>query len=192
MNHSTSIVSLSVLCLLSACSKSTTSESAPEAQATTQASAAVADAVAKALPPEVAQAVEQAKAGGAAAVKGDPVDVCALLATEEVEAIIGKLSEPPKPGTPTGSLLGECLWQSTAKGYNMVTVSARPAGEYQATVDAATKRDAGKPIVGLGAQAVNTRAGLMIKLADKPYFLTVLGPTLSDAQKETVARKLKL
>ena len=192
MNHSSSVIYVSFLCLMSACSKSSASEGSPEAQAAAQASAAVAEAVAKNLPPEVAQAAEKAKAAGATAVNGAPVDVCALLETEDAESTIGKLSEPPKPGTPTGSLLGECTWQSTAKGFSMITVSARPAAEYQSTVDYAAKGSPKKPIAGLGAEAANTRFGLMIRLADKPYFLTLLGPTLSDAQKEAVARKLSL
>ncbi len=192
MNHSSSVVYVSFLCLLSACSKSTASESTPEAQVAAQASAAVAEAVAKNLPPEVAQAAEKAQAAGTMAVNGQPVDVCALLTTEDAEAAIGKLSEPPKSGTATGSLLGECTWQSTAKGFSMVTLSARPAAEYQSTVDYAAKGTPAKPIAGLGAEAANTRFGLMIRLADKPYFLTLLGPTISDAQKEALARKIKL
>jgi hypothetical protein len=191
MKHFSSVLVVSVTFLASACSKSTSSEGSPEAQAAAQASAAIADAVAKNLPPEVAQAVEGAKSAGGAPVNGAPVDVCALLDQADAEAVLGKLSEPPKPGTPTGSLLGECTWQSTSKGFSMLTISARPAAEFKDTLDLATKSAPGKAIAGLGAEASQTRMGLMIKLADKPYFLTLLG-TPKDPEKEAIARKLKL
>ncbi len=181
---------------LSACSKEsasggTSGESAAkvEQDAATQ----VGDAVAQALPADVAKAAEQAKANPPGAPNGDPVDVCALVDTKDIEALVGPLMQGPTPMKPQGSLLGGCDWMS--KSITMVSVSARPATEYKDTVAYASKKEPAKPVAGLGSEAASTSAGLFVLPGNKPYFFQVLAMPKGKSDPElaaNIARKIML
>lgn len=102
-------------------------------------------------------------------VRGEAVDVCATISTEDIEATIGKLKGDPMPTGAQGSLLGMCNWMTEA---GMASVSARTANEYDATVGA--YKEGSTEVAGIGDKAVMTKYGIMIKVADKPHMLQVM------------------
>jgi Protein of unknown function (DUF3558) len=114
-------------------------------------------------------------------LNGEPVDTCALLTKDQIKAVIGAdAADPKKYMEPAGSLLGECSWMA---GNYMIQVHARPAGEFEGSVETMkTKKD----IAGVGEKAVLTEAGMLVKIAGKPYFLQVLaaGDAKTDEEKE--------
>lgn len=185
---------------LNACSKSEPSGgSAPADDATTtieqKAKEEVAAAVTNNLPADVADVAEAAAKAGTAptGLNGQPVDVCAMLPKEDAEAVLGPLLMGPKSGKPQGSLLGECTFMS--KKNVVAMVSARPAGEFADTVKLSSKNAPAKAVAALGSEASSTQYGLMIKLADKPYFITVLAGPMGKMDHDTslaVGKKLKL
>lgn len=128
---------------------------------------------------------------GAAAPTPPPakaaVDVCSFATKEQIEGAIGKLSGEPKASTPQGSLLGGCEYET--EDMTSVLAHARPAGEYDGTVDAS---GALGDVAGLGEKTTNTRAGLLIKVAGKSYFLHVFaaGAKGMDADKALAAAKV--
>lgn len=154
-------------------------------------------------PSSPAPAPAQAPAAAQEAVKAAPaapmplnaasVDTCALIARADVEAVVGPLAQDPKADQPQGSLLGGCDFMTA--DYTSVSVSARPAREFDATVKYAGEKAALQPVAGLGEKAFQTRYGLMIQPAGKPYFLTVVvlsGGAMNAALSLDIARKLKL
>ncbi len=112
------------------------------------------------------------------------VDVCSFASRDLVEGVVGKLSEDPKPTPPQGSLLGGCDYSFEG---GMLSISARPASEYDATV----KAYAGADVAGVGEKAhASEKAGLFVQPAGKQYFLHILGggAGIDDAKKLEVAK----
>lgn len=139
--------------------------------------------------PAAATATAPAASDAATAPAGtgnSAVDTCALLDAAVVEAVAGKLLREPTAGTPQGSLLGECNYLSD-KG--VVMLSARPAAEYRATVDAYSRKGGGKPAPGFTGEASLTSMGLMIQPPGKAYFLIVY-PLFGGAFDEAAALEL--
>ncbi len=145
-------------------------ESGNSSSATTETKPAdpkVAEGSAAAPKPADMTAQGSGSAGAAAMpMNGEPVDVCAILTKDQVEKATGaKVVGEPTKDAPQGSLLGGCMW-TTDKG--AVSVSARPASEYDATAASGTD------VPGVGAGAKMTKSGLLMKLEGKPYFLHVM------------------
>lgn len=118
--------------------------------------------------------------------RGEAVDVCAKISTEEIESTVGKLKGDPMPTAAQGSLLGMCNWMTEA---GMASVSARPANEYDATVGAYS--EGSTEVAGVGEKAVFTKYGIFIKLADKPHMLQVMvtaGGKPDQAKSEALAK----
>ena len=65
---------------------------------------------------------------------GEPVDACAILTREEAEQITGTEVDDPTSSQPMGSLLGDCTYYANDFSSG-IALSARPAAEYQSTVD---------------------------------------------------------
>ena len=103
----------------------------------------------------------------AAAAHAAPVDVCALLPQAEAQSVVGKIRNVTTM-KPQASLLGECTFDG-ANG--TLSMAARPAGEYEATVKEAAPAEA---VQGLAGKAVKTRFGLLYQPAGKSYFLQVI------------------
>lgn len=176
---------------LAACSKGASNDGSGDAPAAAQALPDQAkEAVANALPEEVAKAAEQAAASPPGAPNGEPVDVCKMLETSEVEALVGPLLEGPKAGQAQGSLLGECSWMS--KSMVLISISARPAAEYKQTLEYATKKAPAQPVTVPGAEAARTSLGLFVQPSGKPYFLQVIAGNAKDPEVGAkLASKLK-
>ena len=105
--------------------------------------------------------------GGDAAAEG--VDTCALLSEEEAAEIIGELVGEAEVDEPQGSLLGGCNYTS-ADG-NSLSVSARPASEYEGTVEIAEDAED----VDAGEEAIySPSVGVLMKLSGQDYFVQVL------------------
>src|SRR3954465_8384453 len=108
----------------------------------------------------------------AAAAHAAPVDVCVMLPKADAEALLGKLVNVTSI-KPQGSLLGECTYEG-AKG--TLSVAARPAQEYDATLGAAAdKARPPSPVAGLTGKAMASKYGLLYQPTAKPYFLQVIG-----------------
>ncbi len=119
------------------------------------------------------------------------LDVCAMLPKPEAESVVGKIRNVTTM-KPQGSLLGECTFEG-ANG--TLSMAARPAGEYDATMREAY--DEGKPpepAQGLAGKAVKSKYGLLYLPAGKPYFLQVIarrGDKEDMAMAVEGAKKLK-
>ena len=99
------------------------------------------------------------------------LDVCAMLPKAEAESVVGKIKNVTTMKA-QGSLLGECTFEG-ANG--TLSMAARPAGEYEATVrEASDKTRSPEPAPGLAGKAVKTKYGLLYQPAGKPYFLQVI------------------
>jgi hypothetical protein len=119
------------------------------------------------------------------------VDVCAMLSRADVESVIGKLTEEPKASAAQGSLLGECTYTSVdVKAIPikvaLVSVSARPAGEFEGSVQAFGKSRPMTPVPGLRAKAFEGSGTILFQPVGKPYFIMVTG-----TKSLEVAKKLK-
>jgi hypothetical protein len=119
------------------------------------------------------------------------VDVCAMLSRADVESVIGKLTEEPKASAAQGSLLGECTYTSVdVKAIPikvaLVSVSARPAGEFEGSVQAFGKSRPMTPVPGLRAKAFGGSGTILFQPVGKPYFIMVTG-----TKSLEVAKKLK-
>lgn len=102
-------------------------------------------------------------------LNGDPVDVCAQMAKDKVEAIVGKVTREPQSLQPQDSLLGQCTW-SLESGFAMV--SARPASEYEGTVKYAGDT---KEVAGVGEKAAFApQTGFLVKVPGKQFLLQVI------------------
>ncbi|HUP90884.1 MAG TPA: hypothetical protein VM074_01445 [Solimonas sp.] len=177
---------------LGACSK------APEpVQAAPAAPPASAPAVDPAALPQAAQegmqvATEMAATPPPAGVNGQPVDICAMLDRAGAEKYAGALYRDPKPGEPQGSLLGQCDYIGPKA---MVMISARPASEFKATVDYASKKGDARPVDGLAGPATATSSGVMWQPDGKPYFVVVFamsGGKVNEATSIELTRSLKI
>lgn len=135
---------------------------------------------------------EPAAPAAPAAPANESVDICAKLTKADIESVVGKATAEPEATPPQGSLLGMCNWMTDA---GMASVSARPAGEYDATVRAV--KDV-KDVAGVGEKAVTSKVGVLVKLADKPFMLQVmvmstkgqLDPAKTEALAKLAAEKL--
>lgn len=142
--------------------------------------------------PPVAEAPSSNMQPPAMPVTAEPVDTCAMLSKEDAEAILGKLMQDPEAHPAQGSLLGQCNYM-TQTG-TLAMVSARPAAEFQATVDYTAKKAPYKEIPGLGEKAYDTSVGVMVQPAGEPYFVVVFaaGGGAASAKAVEIAKKLKL
>lgn len=126
------------------------------------------------VPAEVQEVAAAAQVGTLPAapsgLNGQPVDTCAMLDRATVEKVAGTLFKDPEAAKPTGSLLGQCDYIGPDA---MVMLSARPASEYQGTVDYSSKKGGAKPVEGLAGPATSTNVGLMLQPPGKDYFLVV-------------------
>jgi hypothetical protein len=108
----------------------------------------------------------------AMAAQAAPVEVCVMLPKADAEALLGKLVNVTSI-KPQGSLLGECTYEGAKAS---LSVAARPAQEYDATIGAAAdKAQPPVPVPGLAGKAMSTKYGLLYQPAGKPYFLQVIG-----------------
>jgi hypothetical protein len=122
-----------------------------------------------------------------------PVDVCKLMTTAEAGEVLGTTIDVATPDTPQGSLLGGCKYLSMR---GILTVSARPAGEFDATLR--SMRNATPVEAGAGVKAhYSDRLGLIVSQGAKPYFLHIViagtpGPNTSErflsAAKKIIAK----
>src|SRR2546423_5341425 len=106
------------------------------------------------------------------AANAAPLDVCAMLAQADAQAIVGKIKNVTTI-KPQAGLLGECTFEGTNA---TLSIAARPAQQYQETVQAAGERN--KPLEaaqGLAGKAVKSKYGLLYQPTGKPYFLQVIG-----------------
>src|SRR5690606_34226084 len=131
-------------------------------------------------------AAETAAPAAPAAPAKEPVDICGKIAKADIEAALGAVDGEPTAEPPQGSLLGACGW--TTEG-GLASVSARPAGEYDATVR--SMKD-GNDVAGIGEKTVVGKHGALVKLAGKPYTLQVMvmdtTGKLDPAKTETLAK----
>lgn len=157
-------------------------------------SPSAADAAAE-MPPAAAAALPVEAVAAPAApsgVNGTPVDTCSMLDAAAAAASVGVLFDAPVADRPQGSLLGGCKYMGDR---GILMLSARPANEYAATVDYASRNGGAKPVTDLPGTASLTTAGLMLQPADKPYFLVVyplVGGKFDDTLALQLARQLKL
>lgn len=100
------------------------------------------------------------------------VDVCALVTQAEVKEVLGGVDvDAGEPQPAAGSFLGGCNFMVLKAG-KMVSVSARPATEWSATV--ATYKDLA-PVAGVGQAAHHSgKIGMLVQPASTPYFLHLL------------------
>ena len=170
------LLSALLICSAVACKKKeepAKTESAPAAKAE---SAAPAGSAAPADP-----------AAAPAAPGQEAIDICGKIAKADVEAAVGKVTGEPEAMKAQGSMLGMCNWMTEA---GMASVSARPAGEYDATV-ASVKN--GKDVAGIGEKTNASDVGYLVKLAGKPYMLQVMVMNMQgklDAAKSEALAKL--
>lgn len=177
--NTSKLTALALLASLSACDKSPSSS--------TEATAAAPAAVAAMVPAEVANA-PAAPTG----INGTTVDTCALLDDAAAAGSVGTLIKGPEAQTAQGSLLGGCNYMGE-RGLLMIT--ARPAAEYQGTVDYAAKKGRSRPVDDLPGSASLTSSGLMLQPSGKPYFLVIyplIGGKFDDTAALALARALKL
>lgn len=121
------------------------------------------------------------------AASGTPVDTCAFVTKDQVKAVLGTDPEgEPEKNAATGSMLGGCNWRD--KDFkSMLSVQARPAGEFEATAKYAKGQ---KEVPGIGEKAYMTEAGMFVKVAGKPYFLHVMAMGADAKQDEAKATEL--
>ena len=96
---------------------------------------------------------------------GDGIDVCSFLTGAEVSEAVGSEFPDGVAAEAQGSLLGQCDYAATDvlnSPVGIVSVSARPAGEYDASVEVAN----GEPVDGFDVDANLTDAGLMLRFDD--------------------------
>jgi len=158
-----------------------------------EASAPAADPSASEETQGVLQAAQEAQKAAPRPTTAEPVDVCAMLSKEDVEAEVGPLASDPSVDSAAGSFLGGCTFV-TANGA-AINVSARPAHEYEGTVEYATRRGPAEKVADVGTEAVFTKVGLFVKYDDAPYFIQVLAaktPGVWDKELSAeLAKKLK-
>ena len=126
-------------------------------------------------------------AGGS--TNGDPVDVCALIDEAAISDALGTEYGPGTPGTPQGSLLGQCDFNPvdvTAADASFISISARPASEYDGTVEASGNPT---PLDGFSVDANQTDAGVMLRYPDfMIHVLAAGGSGLDPDAAEAAAR----
>lgn len=122
---------------------------------------------------ETMKAAEAARPATPPAPTAGPVDVCALLSRADAEAVMGPLADEPTRDQAQGSMLGGCNFASPQGA--SASISARPAREYQGTVDYATRREPGTTVEGVGTEAIFIpKTGMFVRFADQPYFVHIL------------------
>ena len=130
-----------------------------------------------------------ADAGGA--TNGEPVDTCLLIAPAEISEATGIEFDLGTGGSPQGSLLGECTFEPvefTGEGVSLVSVSARPASEYDATVAASGNAT---PLDGFSVDANATDAGVMLNYPDFMVVVLAVGADGFDNEAaEAIARAI--
>ncbi len=105
------------------------------------------------------------------AAPGDPeapVDVCELLDSAEVAALLEDDLREPSPDSPSSYSLGACSWGAENNGRDLY-VSARALDQWDSALEA---NDFGvEPIEGLGERAWRTSDdGLFVDPGDRHYF----------------------
>jgi hypothetical protein len=130
--------------------------------------------------------LDTSKPGPAAptpAAAATSVDTCSFVSKEDMEKLLGgPLAADPEKQEATGSFLGGCNF-TTAKGPSAM-VSARPAGEFDATAGG----DA-KDVPGVGEKAKMTKYGLLVLPAGKSYFMQVM---VMDGTKTDETKSIEL
>ena len=128
-------------------------------------------------------------AGGS--TNGEPVDTCTLIAPVDISEALGTEFDIGTAGTPQGSLLGECTFSPvdiTTAEVSLVSISARPASEYDGTVSAS---GGATPLHGFRVDANQTEAGVMLDYPDFMIVVLAVGANGIDADAaEAVARAL--
>ena len=128
-------------------------------------------------------------AGGS--TNGEPVDTCLLLAPADISEATGIEFDLGTAGTPQGSLLGECSFEPvefTGEGVSLVSVSARPASEYDGTVDASGNAT---PLDGFSVDANATDAGVMLNYPDFMVVVLAVGASgIDNEAAEAIARAI--
>ena len=112
-------------------------------------------------------------AGGS--TNGEPVDVCALITAADISEALGSEFGEGEPQPSQGSLLGQCDFSAadvTTAEVVLVSISARPAGEYDATVAASGNPT---PVDGFSGDANQTDAGLMLSYEDFMIHVLAVG-----------------
>jgi len=126
------------------------------------------------------------------------IDLCALLAKEDVEAVIGKLDEPPKPSVVSADH-GGCEWNAH--------LDRKIAGLVVALFDfksTAASWETGKPVEVPGVKRAATTAAtslvsggaLLLELEKPPYVVQIMvdivegGAPRANIEKELAIAKL--
>jgi hypothetical protein len=121
------------------------------------------------------------------------VDVCALLTKDEVEAVIGKLDEPPKVAMGPDDH-GDCEWNAHLDGkISGLTVTLFDPKSTAASWPTARPVDVpgAKRAVTTAATSLTSGGNLLVELANPPYVVHVMvmvvnagGTARSDVDKE--------
>ena len=112
----------------------------------------------------------------------DVIDACALVSTDELEAMTGTAFAPPTATDPTGSRSSACdhhpvdVANATVQ---LVSVSVRPASEYDSTVEIAGTPT---PVDGFSVEAAATDSGLMLRYDE--HMIVVIAITTTGDQRE--------
>jgi hypothetical protein len=127
-------------------------------------------------------------AGG---TSGDAVDVCSLIAPVDISEALGTEFDIGTAGQPQGALLGQCDFSPvdiTTAEVSLVSISARPANEYEGTVEVSGNAT---PLDGFSVDANQTDAGVMLNYPDFMIVVLAVGANGIDGEAaEAVARAL--
>jgi hypothetical protein len=107
-------------------------------------------------------------AGTTGEAAGDQVDVCELVSADDISEATGTDFSEGQPLAPEGSLLGGCDFAADDASM-FVSVSARPADEYEGTVEASGNQE---ELDDIGNAAAWTDAGVLALFDD--YMLHVM------------------
>ena len=99
---------------------------------------------------------------------GDGIDVCGWYSTDAASKVLGEPVAEAVAGEPSGSLLGQCRY--SGDGGAVITISARPADEYEASAAAV----AGTDVQGLGKAAVFSDSGMLVQPDGTDYFIQII------------------
>ena len=120
---------------------------------------------------------------------GEPVDVCSLIAPADISDALGTEFDIGTAGTPAGSLLGQCDFSAVDIAnaeVSLVSISARPASEYDATVQASGNAT---PLDGFSVDANQTDAGVMLEYPDFMIVVLAVGANGIDGDAAEAAAR---
>jgi hypothetical protein len=127
----------------------------------------------------------------AGSTSGEAVDVCSLIAPVDISEALGTEFDIGTAGQPQGALLGQCDFSPvdiTTAEVSLVSISARPANEYDATVEVSGNPT---PLDGFSVDANQTDAGVMLDYPDFMIVVLAVGANGIDGEAaEAVARAL--